>query len=165
MRSHVSSSYTVFDSQAQWIEVPDAKAEFNSWVLGGGRRELISTSCLLTSTSVTHTHMHAWVRVPINKYINKWKAIIKLAFLIFSQPLAAVKVNLKKTYWLRPLSLDFKKNIKLLFLFYFLSMDVLSTCMSVYHLHALYPQRPKEAIRAPETGIIYGYEIPCGYWE
>jgi hypothetical protein len=44
-------------------------------------------------------------------------------------------------------------------------MGILLTCMSVNHMHTWYPQRPEEGIRSSNSGVTYGYEPPCGFWE
>lgn len=40
---------------------------------------------------------------------------------------------------------------------------VLPRCMSVYHVCACYPQRPKEVIRSPETGVAMAMSCHVGY--
>ena len=44
-------------------------------------------------------------------------------------------------------------------------MGVVSACMFVYHVSACCSQRQDEGVRSPGTGVIDGYEPPCGYWE
>ena len=45
-------------------------------------------------------------------------------------------------------------------------MGVLHACMSVYHLHAWYPQRPEDGFRSPETGVAGACELlPYGCWK
>lgn len=41
----------------------------------------------------------------------------------------------------------------------------LSACMSVYHMHIWYPQRPQEDVGSSGIEITDGYELPCGYWK
>lgn len=42
--------------------------------------------------------------------------------------------------------------------FYFMRMDCLLTCVSVYHVHGM----PTEVIRSSGAGIADGCEPPCG---
>lgn len=41
----------------------------------------------------------------------------------------------------------------------------LPACIYVYHIHVWYPQRPEEGIRLSGSGVIDGWEPPCGHWE
>lgn len=45
------------------------------------------------------------------------------------------------------------------------SMHVLLTCMSTYHMSVLCPWRPEEATWYSGTGVTGGCESPCGFWE
>lgn len=38
-------------------------------------------------------------------------------------------------------------------------------CICVYHVHVWCLQRPEQAFRSPETGIVDGCWLPCGCWE
>jgi hypothetical protein len=49
--------------------------------------------------------------------------------------------------------------------FFFSVYEVLPTFMSVFHIFAWYPQRPKEGVTSPRTGVKKGCELPCGCWE
>lgn len=40
---------------------------------------------------------------------------------------------------------------------------VLSACMYVHHVCTWTPERSEEGTGSPATGIIDGYEPPCGY--
>lgn len=44
-------------------------------------------------------------------------------------------------------------------------MNVLSTCVSIYHRHAWCLWKTKEGIRSPGAGVTEGCEPPCGCWE
>ena len=50
-------------------------------------------------------------------------------------------------------------------IFNVLSMSVFPVCMCVYHAHAWYPQRSKEVVSSPRTGVIDGCGALCGCWE
>ena len=47
--------------------------------------------------------------------------------------------------------------------YYFMCMDVLSACVSVYYMCAA-PKEARKAVRSFGTGITGGYELPCEYW-
>lgn len=47
-----------------------------------------------------------------------------------------------------------------LFIFYFLCMNVLFKCMSVYHVHARCPLRVEEVMKVPGIGVTVGCETP-----
>ena len=38
-------------------------------------------------------------------------------------------------------------------------------CVSVYYLHAWYPQRAEKGLGFPETGVTGSCEPPCECWE
>jgi hypothetical protein len=42
---------------------------------------------------------------------------------------------------------------------------ILPTCIAVHHKHAWCLQGPEEDISVPGTGVIDGFELPCGCWE
>lgn len=46
-----------------------------------------------------------------------------------------------------------------------MGMTVLPACMFVHHMHTRCPQKSKESIRYPGTGIADGCELPCECWE
>ena len=48
---------------------------------------------------------------------------------------------------------------------YFLCLDVLPACMSVYNIHVWCPRRPVEGDRYPGTGAADSCELSCGCWE
>lgn len=50
------------------------------------------------------------------------------------------------------------------FLSFFYCMGVSHTCVSVYHVRALYPQRSQEFIRSFETGVTGGCKQSFERW-
>lgn len=44
-------------------------------------------------------------------------------------------------------------------------MSVFPTCMYMYYMYALSPQRAEEGTEFPGTGDTDGCNLPCGYWE
>jgi hypothetical protein len=50
-------------------------------------------------------------------------------------------------------------------LIYFRYIDVLPACMSMYHVHARYPQRQEESIESLGVETRDSCESPCGCWE
>lgn len=51
------------------------------------------------------------------------------------------------------------------YLFIFVCMSVLSTHVSVYHMHARRPYGLEEVIGSPETGVTNHFEPLCGCQE
>ena len=53
----------------------------------------------------------------------------------------------------------------ILFLKYFMCVNVLPECVSVHHLHAWTLQRTEDSIRSPESEVTVSCEAPCWCWE
>lgn len=56
------------------------------------------------------------------------------------------------------------------YIFYFLLdfifilyVSVLIACMYI-HIHAWHPRKYEQGIASPRTGVMDGYETPCGCW-
>lgn len=47
---------------------------------------------------------------------------------------------------------------------FFMCVNIFA-CICVYHVHVWCLQRPEQAFRSPETGIVDGCWLPCGCWE
>lgn len=43
-------------------------------------------------------------------------------------------------------------------------MNALLARLYVHNVHVWCPWRTQEGIRLPETGVVDGCELPCGYW-
>lgn len=44
-------------------------------------------------------------------------------------------------------------------------MNILPSCIYVYHVYAWYLRRPEEEVRPLENGFAYGCELLCSFWQ
>lgn len=59
-----------------------------------------------------------------------------------------------------------KPSVKIFVLiFYFVCMNILSICLSVYHMHAWHLWKPEEKVGFLGTEIAEDCELPCRCWE
>lgn len=44
-------------------------------------------------------------------------------------------------------------------------MSVVPACMCVHHAHAQYLQKSEDGVGYSGTGLMAGWELPCGCWK